>query len=89
MWFQEKSLYCIDQVYFLHYMIHDCIGFNVPLSISLIDFKVAFDLINRDFIWETFEHYGLPIKYISVLKTFFRETESTMRVNGELTRWFN
>ena len=85
----RRNRSCIDQLYSLHCIIHNCIEFNVPLYINFIDFKAAFDSINRDFIWKAFEHYGLPTKYINVFKAFFRETESAVRVNGELTRWFN
>jgi hypothetical protein len=59
------------------------------LYINFIDFKAAFDLINWDFIWKAFQHYGLPTKYINVFKAFFREIESAVHVNGDLTRWFD
>jgi len=55
------------------------------MYINFIDFKAAFDSINRDFIWKAFDHYDLPTKYINVFKAFFRATaESVVRVNGEL-----
>ena len=85
----RRNRSCIDQLYSLHCIIHNCIEFNLPLYINFIDFKAAFDSINRDFVWRAFEHYGLPIKYINVFKAFFRDTESAVRVNGELTRWFD
>ena len=59
------------------------------MYINFIDFKAAFDSINREFIWKAFEYYGLPKKYINVFKAFFKATESAVRVNGELTRWFD
>ena len=85
----RRNRSCIDQLYSLQCIIHNCIEFNLPLYINFIDFKAAFDSINRDFIWKAFEHYGLPTKYINIFKAFFRRTESAVRVNGELTRWFN
>ena len=85
----RRNRSCIDQLYSLHCIIHNCIEFNIPMYINFIDFKAAFDSINRDFIWKAFEHYGLPTKYINMFKAFFEETESAVRVNGELTRWFN
>ena len=85
----RRNRSCVDQLYSLHCIIHNCIEFNVPLYINFIDFKAAFDSINRDFIWKAFEHYGLPTKYINVFKAFFKETESAVRVNGDLTRWFD
>ena len=44
----RRNRSCIDQLYSLHCIIHNCIEFNVPLYINFIDFKAAFDSINRD-----------------------------------------
>ena len=85
----RRNRSCIDQLYSLHCIIHNCIEFNVPLYINFIGFKAAFDSINREFIWKAFEYYGLPTKYINVFEAFFRATESAVRVNRELTRWFD
>ena len=41
-------------------------------------------------MWKAFEHYGLPNnKYISIYKACFQETESAVRFDGDLTRWFD
>ena len=85
----RRNRSCIDQLYSLHRIIHNCIEFNIPMYINFIDFKAAFDSINRDFIWKAFEHYGLPNKYINMFKAFFKETESAVRFDGDLTRWFD
>ena len=34
-------------------------------------------------------HYGLPEKYIRIIKCFFTNTTSAVRHNGELTDWFS
>ena len=83
---QNRS--CIDQIYSLHCIIHRCIEFNIPLYINFVDFKAAFDSIDRQFIWRSLQHYGLPDKYIRILKAFFSHKISAVRVNGELTDWF-
>ena len=80
---QNRS--CIDQVYSLRCIIHQCIEYNIPLYINFVDFKAAFDSINRQFIWRSFQHYGLLDKYIRVIQAFFSHTISAVRVNGELT----
>ena len=59
------------------------------MYINFIDFKAAFDSINWDFIWKAFEQYGLLTKDIGVFKAFFRDTESAVRINGDLTIWSN
>ena len=84
----RKNRSCIDQIYSLRCIIHNCIEYHIPLSINFIDFKAAFDSINRGFIWRAFDHYGLPQKYIRVLKAFFNNTLSAVRHNGELSNWF-
>ena len=85
----RKNRSCIDQIYSLRCIIHNCIDYNIPLYINFIDFKAAFDSINRDFIWKAFAHYGLPPKYIRVMQAFFRNTVSAVRLNGELSNWFS
>ena len=58
------------------------------MYINFVDFKSAFDCINRDIMFKAFRHYGLPCKYIRILYAFFDGTMSAVRVNGELTEWF-
>ena len=53
-----------------------------------MDFKAAFDSIDRNYIWKAFSHYGLPCKYIRIIQAFFNGTVSAVRHNGELSEWF-
>lgn len=55
---------------------------------NYVDFKSAFDCISRDFIWRSMAYYGLPVKYIRIIKCFFTNTTSAVRHIGELTDWF-
>ncbi|KAL5251687.1 hypothetical protein ACHWQZ_G014732 [Mnemiopsis leidyi] len=58
----RKNRSCIDQIYSLRTIIHNSIEYNLPLYINFVDFKAAFDSINREYIWKAFNHYGLPCK---------------------------
>ena len=80
---------CVDQIYALRAITHNCLEYNIPLCINFVDFKAAFDSIRRDFIWTSMRHYGLPEKYIRIFQAFFNGTMSAVRVNGELTDWFS
>lgn len=84
----RRNRSCVDQIYSLRTIIYNCIEHNISLYINFVDFKAAFDSINRDFIWRAFAHYGLPEKYIRIIKAFFCDTTSAVRVNGELSDWF-
>ena len=59
------------------------------MCINFVDFKSAFNCINCEFIWKALDYYGLPSKYIRILQAFFDGTASAVRVNGELTDWFD
>ena len=85
----RRNRSCVDQIYSLRCIIHNCIDYNIPLYINFVDFKAAFDSINRNFIWRAFDYYGLPQKYIRVFQAFFDNTISTVRHNGELSDWFS
>ena len=84
----RKNRSCVDQIYSLRAIIRQCTEHNLPLYVNFIDFKSAFDCINRDFIWKAFRHYGLPEKYVRVIRAFFDGTVSAVRHDGELSRWF-
>ena len=85
----RKNRSCVDQIYSLRSIIHNFTEYNLPLYINFVDFKSAFDCINREFIWKALDHYGLPSKYIRIVQAFFDGTASAVRVNGELTDWFD
>ena len=66
----RKNRSCVDQIYTLRTIIHNCLEYHIPLYINYVYFKAAFDSINREYIWKAFEHYGLPGKYIRIFKVF-------------------
>ena len=55
----RRNRSCIDQIYSLRCIIHNCIDYNLPLYINFVEFKAAFVSISRDFIWRAFGHYGI------------------------------
>ena len=85
----RKNRSCVDQTYTRRTIIHSCLEYHIPLYINFVDFKAAFDSINREYIWKAFEHYGLPGKYIRIFKAFFNGTVSAVRHNNELSSWFD
>ena len=85
----RKNRSCVDQIFSLRAIIRQYIEYKLPLYINFVDFKSAFDCINRDFIWQAFRHYGLPDKYVRVIRAFFDGTVSAVQYNGELSRWFD
>ena len=84
----RRNRSCIDQLHTLRIIMFQHVDNNLPLYVNFIDFKAAFDSIDRQFIWKAFRHYGLPEKYVRIFMAFFDHTMSAVRVGGEISDWF-
>jgi hypothetical protein len=59
---------CIDQICSLRIIIEQSIEYQSPLFIVFIDFKKAFDSINREAIWRALINRGVPEKIVNLIK---------------------
>ena len=57
--------------------------FRQPTCILFVDFKAAFDSVNRDGLWQILEVYGIPVKLIYLLKAVYNSTCCSVRINGK------
>ena len=60
----RKGRDCIDQIFALRNIIEQCIEWNVPLYMYVIDFKKAFDRVHRESLWKILRAYGIPHKLL-------------------------
>jgi len=51
-------------------------------------FRKAFDSVWRKGLWGVMRHYGDPEKIARILENAYKDTFSAVRVNGELSEWF-
>jgi len=58
---------CADQIATLRIIIEQSIEWNSPLYVNIIDFKKAFDSVDRDTKWQILRHYGLPSKIVNII----------------------
>ena len=58
---------------------------NLPCVLSFIDFKKAFDSINRDSVFKTFRAYGIPSKIVNAAHALDINTIVTIRTDEGLT----
>ena len=42
---------CTDQIFALRQIIEKCLEYHIPIKLNLIDFKSAFDSVNRESLW--------------------------------------
>jgi len=56
---------------------------------AFIDFRKAFDSIDRNLLWCKLNNMGMSTKMLSAIKSLYSNVSSCVRVNGYFTEWFN
>ena len=59
---------------------------NIPTVMTFIDFKKAFDSINRDTMWKILRHYGLPEKIGNIIRCLYDGSTSAVGIDGILSQ---
>ena len=85
----RKNRSTIDQIFTLRQLAEKYEEFGKDLYVCYIDFRKAFDSIWRKGLWNVMRHLGYPEKIIKILENAYRDTFSAVRVDGELSEWFN
>ena len=55
---------------------------NHPLYSCFIDYKAAFDSVDRDIMWEVLDRYGVPTRYINIIKAGYDGYKAGVMVDG-------
>lgn len=58
------------------------------MLLLFIDFRQAYDSLNRDALWSAMVEPGVPKKYIRLARATLDDSKSCVRVEGELSRVF-
>jgi hypothetical protein len=61
---------------------------KVRLYLCFIDLKAAYDTVWRNELWRIVKEYGVSSKLCRLLKALYADTQAAVRVEGELTDWF-
>src|SRR6218665_378659 len=78
----------IDQIFTLRQIAEKYEEYGKELYVCYIDFRKAFDSVWRKGLWRVMRHYGYPEKIVTILENAYKDTFSAVRVNGELSEWF-
>ena len=79
---------CADHVFTLHSIIKQRQCEKKNTFVTFIDFSKAFDCINREMLLYKLIQYGIDGRMYFILKALYTNTESCVRVNSFLTKWF-
>ena len=58
------------------------------MYINFIDFKKAFDSIHHDTLLKILRSYGVPLKIVSLLETFYNHFECSVILSNTSSEWF-
>ena len=78
----------IDNIFILNGIIDKCKAIGRPLYACFVDFKSAFDLINRSALLYKLMNQGCNGKFLAVIKSMFRNATSRVKWGGHLGEIF-
>ena len=67
----------VDNVFVLNAVISHMLNNNKRLYVALVDFRKAYDLIDRDILWYKLIRYGIRGKVLNIIKSMYCSLKST------------
>ena len=84
----RKKYSTVDHIFTLSSMVQKQLLNRKKLYVAFIDFRKAYDSINREKLWEVLQKRGVGGKMFSALQSMYRVVKARVRVGGELTDSF-
>ena len=76
---------CAQQVHILRRDLEGFRDYQLPLVVTFIDFKRAFDSINRKVMFAVLRHYGIPEAVVNAISVLYKNSKSAVMVVGALS----
>ncbi|RUS71656.1 hypothetical protein EGW08_020580 [Elysia chlorotica] len=80
---QRKS--CTDQIASLRIIIEQSLEWQTSLYMTFVDFQKAFDSVDREVIWKLMQYYGIPHKFINIIRRLYENSTCQVIHDGKLT----
>ena len=84
----RRSRSTVDQIYALRRIFEGVAYKKIPLVATFVDFKKAFDSVNRARLFEIMQLYGIPDKLIDAVKKLYNGSKAVVAVNGKISESF-
>ena len=79
---------CADQIVSLRIIIEQALEQRYPCYINFVDYRKAFDSLDRKTLWKILAHYGIPKKLISLIKSIYENPKTKVLYKGKLSAAF-
>ena len=84
----RKGRSCMDHIISLISVAQTRITSGADVFAGFVDFSKAFDCVNRQKLWKKLINQGLSTKFVNALCALYKNVQSSVRVNGQLSEWF-
>ena len=80
---------CIDHIFSITTIVKKIIYAYKHVVCAFIDFKKAFDSINRNLLIYRLLSYNIDGKLCNAIKSLYKDTVSTVKINDYITEYFD
>ena len=80
---------CAQQIHILRRIMEGFKDQQLPLTVTFIDFKKAFDSINRKVMFAVLRHYGIPKALVDAIGVLYNNSRSAVMVDGSISDPFD
>ena len=81
---------CMDQIFILNWLVErELIKKGGKLFVFFVDFKAAFDTVNRRKLWEIMQKKGISKELIDRIREIYENTECQVVANGACSQTFS
>ena len=84
----RKERSCTDQIATLRVIVEQSIEWQTSLYVCFVDFEKAFDSVDQQTIWNILSYYGVPDKFINIIRLLYEEYTCQVVHNGKLSDEF-
>ncbi|KAI8514995.1 hypothetical protein Bbelb_075860 [Branchiostoma belcheri] len=81
----RPSRSCAQQIHILRRIMEGFLSYQLPLTVTFIDFKKAFDCINRRVMFSVLRHYGIPEVIVNAIQVLYYNSKSAVFVDGNIS----
>ena len=78
----------VEQIFTMQQLIEKTREFQQKAYVAFVDFKAAFDSVDRQSLWLIWKTTGLSAKYCNLFERLHKGTESCVQVNGRCSSSF-